>query len=103
MNQSQLLKLGKEKLKKEDIEEDKAKRLLEFVLQQSRAETIRNSLEEVSKEKEKEYQEKLKRINSSTIYRSFGRTSFSVDTKYRRKRNTDIRFMYRKWSDCYFY
>ncbi len=61
MNQSQLLKLGKEKLKQENIEEaeSKAKRLLEFVLQQSRAETIRNSLEEVSKEKEKEYQEKL--------------------------------------------
>ena len=48
MNQSQLLKLGKEKLKKEEIEKDKAKRLLEFVLQQSREEMIRNSLEEVS-------------------------------------------------------
>ncbi len=62
MNQSQLLKLGKEKLKKEDIEEDKAKRLLEFVLQQSREEMIRNSLEEVSEEKQKEYEEKLQEI-----------------------------------------
>lgn len=62
MNQSQLLKLGKEKLKKEDIEEDKAKRLLEFVLQQSREEMIRNSLEEVPEEKQKEYEEKLQEI-----------------------------------------
>ncbi len=62
MNQSQLLKLGKEKLKKEDIEEDKAKRLLEFVLQQSREEMIRNSLEEVSKEKQKEYEERLQEM-----------------------------------------
>ena len=44
MNQSQLLKLGKEKLKQENIEEaeSKEKRLLEFVLQQSREEIIRN-------------------------------------------------------------
>ena len=62
MNQSQLLKLGKEKLKKEEIEKDKAKRLLEFVLQQSREEMIRNSLEEVSEEKQKEYEEKLQEI-----------------------------------------
>lgn len=64
MNQSQLLKLGKEKLKQKEIEEaeNKAKRLLEFVLQQSREEMIRNSLEEVSEEKQKEYEEKLQEI-----------------------------------------
>lgn len=61
MNQKQLLRLGKEKLKQENIEEaeNKAKRLLEFVLQQSREEMIRSSLEEVSKEQEMEYQEKV--------------------------------------------
>lgn len=64
MNQSQLLKLGKEKLKQENIEEaeSKAKRLLEFVLQQSREEMIRNSLEEVSEEKQKEYEERLQEM-----------------------------------------
>lgn len=64
MNQSQLLKLGKEKLKQENIEEaeSKAKRLLEFVLQQSREETIRNSLEEVSEVQHKAYEEKLQEI-----------------------------------------
>lgn len=64
MNQSQLLKLGKEKLKQEEIEEaeNKAKSLLEFVLQQSREEMIRNSLEEVLEEKQKEYEEKLQEI-----------------------------------------
>lgn len=64
MNQSQLLKLGKEKLKQENIEEaeSKAKRLLEFVLQQSREETIRNSLEEVSEMQHKAYEEKLQEI-----------------------------------------
>lgn len=64
MNQNQLLKLGKERLKQEDIEEaeSKAKRLLEFVLHQSREEMIRNSLEEVSTSKEKEFQEKLDEI-----------------------------------------
>lgn len=64
MNQSQLLKLGKEKLKQENIEEaeSKAKRLLEFVLQQSREETIRNSLEEVSEMQHKAYEEKLQEV-----------------------------------------
>lgn len=64
MNQSQLLKLGKEKLKQEDIEEaeSKAKRLLEFVLQQSREEMIRNSLEKVSELQHKAYEEKLQEV-----------------------------------------
>lgn len=64
MNQSQLLKLGKEKLKQENIEEaeSKAKRLLEFVLQQSREETIRNSLEEISVMQYKSYEEKLQEV-----------------------------------------
>lgn len=64
MNQNQLLKLGKERLKQENIEEaeSKAKRLLEFVLHQSREEMIRNSLEEVSTLQEKEFQEKLDAI-----------------------------------------
>ena len=64
MNQNQLLKLGKERLKQENIEEaeSKAKRLLEFVLHQSPEEMIRNSLEEVSTSQEKEFQEKLNEI-----------------------------------------
>lgn len=64
MNQNQLLKLGKDRLKQENIEEaeSKAKRLLEFVLHQSREEMIRNSLEEVSTLQEKEFQEKLDEI-----------------------------------------
>ncbi|MCI9087892.1 MAG: peptide chain release factor N(5)-glutamine methyltransferase [Clostridia bacterium] len=64
MNQSQLLKLGKERLKQEEIKEaeNKAKRLLEFILQQSREEMIRNSLEEVSEEKQREYEEKLEEM-----------------------------------------
>ena len=64
MNQRQLLKLGKEKLKQENIEEaeSKAKRLLEFVLQQSREETIRNSLEEISVMQHKSYEEKLQEV-----------------------------------------
>ena len=64
MNQSQLLKLGKEKLKQENIEEaeSKAKRLLEFVLQQSREEIIRNSLEKVSELQHKAYEEKLQEV-----------------------------------------
>lgn len=64
MNQNQLLKSGKERLKQENIEEaeSKAKRLLEFVLHQSREEMIRKSLEEVSTSQEKEFQEKLNEI-----------------------------------------
>lgn len=64
MKQNQLLKLGKEKLKKANVEEaeSKAKRLLEFLLQQSPEEMIRNSLEEVLLSQEKEYQEKLNEI-----------------------------------------
>lgn len=64
MNQNQLLKLGKARLKQENIEEaeSKAKRLLEFVLHQSREKMIRNSLEEVSTLQEKEFQEKLDAI-----------------------------------------
>lgn len=64
MNQNQLLKLGKERLRQEDIEEaeNKTKRLLEFVLHQSREEMIRNSLEEVSTSQEKEFREKLGEI-----------------------------------------
>lgn len=64
MNQNQLLKLGKERLRQENIEEaeSKAKRLLEFLLHQSREEMIRNSLEEVSTSQEKEFLEKLDEI-----------------------------------------
>lgn len=64
MNQNQLLKKGKEILKQEKIQEAdvKARKLLEFVLKQSREEFIKNSFEEVSKNKEQEYIEKLNEI-----------------------------------------
>lgn len=64
MNQTKLLKLGVELLKQKKIEEAeiKAKRLLEFVLKQSREEFIRNSLEEVIEIQEQEYREKLDEI-----------------------------------------
>lgn len=87
MNQSQLLKLGKEKLKQENIEEaeNKAKRLLEFVLQQSREDMIRNSLEEVSVVQHKAYEEKLqeliqgKPLQYITHLQEFMGLSFYVD------------------------
>lgn len=64
MNQSELLKIGKEILKKENIEEAeiKAKILLQFVLLQSREEVIKNLLNEVSTSKEKEYKDILNKI-----------------------------------------
>ena len=64
MNQNQLLQIGKEILRKENIEdyEVKSKRLLEFVLKQSREEFIKNSLQESSKLQEKEYREKLEEV-----------------------------------------
>ncbi len=64
MNQSELLKLGKELLRQEKIEEVeiKARELLEFILKQSREELIINSLEQVSRDKEREYKEKLQQI-----------------------------------------
>lgn len=64
MNQSELLKLGVDLLKKEKIEEAeiKAKRLLEFILKQSREEFIRNSGENVLEIQEQEYIKRLEEI-----------------------------------------
>lgn len=64
MNQNQLLKLGKEILKQENIEdaEAKSRRLIEFVLNQTREECIRNSLNDVSALKEQEYKKLLEEI-----------------------------------------
>lgn len=64
MKQNELLKIGKELLKQEKIQEAeiKARKLLEFILNQSREEFIRNSLEEVLKEKEQKYIKKLNEI-----------------------------------------
>ena len=64
MKQNELLKIGKELLKQEKIQEAeiKARKLLEFILNQSREEFIRNSLKEVLKEKEQRYIKKLNEI-----------------------------------------
>lgn len=64
MNQIQLLKYGEEILRKNYIDDSdiKSKRLLEFVLQQSRQKFIMNSTLEVTRKKEKEYKEKLEEI-----------------------------------------
>lgn len=64
MKQNELLKMGKELLKQEKIQgaEIKARKLLEFILNQSREEFIRNSFEEVLKEKEQNYIKKLNEI-----------------------------------------
>ena len=64
MNQNELLKQGKELLKQEKVQEAdiKAKKLLEFILKQSREEFIRNSFEEVLGDREQEYIKKIKEI-----------------------------------------
>lgn len=64
MNQIQLLKYGEEILRKNYIDDPdiKSKRLLEFVLNQSREYCIINSTIEVSNSQETEYKEKLKEI-----------------------------------------
>lgn len=64
MNQIQLLKYGEEILRKNYIDDSdiKSKRLLEFVLHQSREICIINSTLEVSSSQEKEYKEKLEEI-----------------------------------------
>lgn len=64
MNQIQLLKYGEEILRKNYIDDPdiKSKRLLEFVLNQSREDCIINSTIEVSNSQETEYKEKLKEI-----------------------------------------
>lgn len=64
MKQNELLEIGKKLLKQEKIQEAeiKARKLLEFILNQSREEFIRNSLKEVLKEKEQKYIKKLNEI-----------------------------------------
>lgn len=66
MNQSQLLKYGEEILKKNNIDEAniKAKRLLEFVLDQSREKFIINVSKEVSTSNEEKYKECLEQITN---------------------------------------
>ena len=64
MNQKDLLLLGESNLKQNKIEDAyiKAKKLLEYVLNQSKEELIINSLKEVSKENEQRYERLLKEI-----------------------------------------
>ena len=64
MNQKQLLLLGEEKLKQNKIEDAyfKAKKLLNHILKQQNEQFITHNLEEVSIEKQKEYQEKLEQV-----------------------------------------
>lgn len=64
MNQKQLLEYGKEKLKQNNIEEHevKAKKLLEFILCQTREEFITNSILEVSEIQEDKYKQKIDEI-----------------------------------------
>lgn len=64
MNQKQLLEYGKEKLKQNNIEEHevKAKKLLEFILCQTREEFITNSILEVSEIQEDKYKQKIDAI-----------------------------------------
>lgn len=64
MNQKQLLLLGEEKLKQNKIEDAyfKAKKLLNHILKQQNEQFITRNLEEVSIEKQKEYQEKLEQV-----------------------------------------
>lgn len=64
MNQNQLYQLGIKILKKANIEEAeiKAKRLIEFVLKQTRQEFIKNSLLEVFYLQEQEYRNLLEEI-----------------------------------------
>ena len=87
MNQNQLLKKGKELLKQEKVQEPdiKAKKLLEFVLKQSREAFIKNSLEEVAQNKEQEYIKKIKEIIQGkplqyiTHHQEFMELDFYVD------------------------
>lgn len=64
MNQNELLKLGIELLKKNQIDdaEIKAKKLLEYILKQTREEFIINSLQEVTTANEEEYKNELEKI-----------------------------------------
>lgn len=64
MNQKQLLLLGKEKLNQNKIEDAyfKAKKLLSYILKQSNEQLINQQLEEVSIEKQKQYQVKLEEL-----------------------------------------
>lgn len=64
MNQNMLLKEGQETLKKAKVEEAeiKAKKLLQFILKQTKEEFIINSLLEVSNLQKQEYQNKISQI-----------------------------------------
>ncbi len=64
MNQLELLRWGKNKLKDHNIEEAdvKAKKLIEFVLEQTRSQFILNELSKVVNEKQLLYEEKIKEI-----------------------------------------
>ncbi len=64
MNQKELLELGKKTLNEYKIEDSyiKSKKLLEYILNQTSSEFVINSLEEVTKEKKLEYEEKLQEI-----------------------------------------
>ena len=64
MNQKELLFLGKEKLEKAKVEEahSKAKKLLQYLLNQNTQQFLIYSLEQVSKEKELKYEKKLQEI-----------------------------------------
>lgn len=65
MNQNELLKIGRDELKRAKVEdaEIKARLLLQFVLNKSKMQFINSSLEEVPNKKIEEYQEKLKQIS----------------------------------------
>ncbi len=64
MNQKDLLLLGENNLKRNQVEDAyiKAKKLLEHVLNQSKEELVINSLKEVSRENEQSYESSLEEI-----------------------------------------
>ncbi len=64
MNQKELYLWGKSELEKIPIQEAsiKTRKLLEFVLKQTRSQMICNELEEVSLEKQKEYEKQIEKI-----------------------------------------
>ena len=64
MNQKNLLTLGEANLKKFNIEDAhiKAKKLLEYVLNQNDSQLVMNSLKEVSENKKAEYEAKIQEI-----------------------------------------
>ena len=64
MNQKKLYLWGKSELEKIPIQEAsiKTRKLLEFVLKQTRSQMICNELEEVSLEKQKEYEKQIEKI-----------------------------------------